>query len=145
MSYPTWPFTKEPEGASWNLGLGGGRSLTPMEIGPPKAKRRSSAIGKPMALVFPDFTADELARFDRFYSEDTAQGALPFWMADPIYHGESLLDEAGTPITDENGVPITIAAWWLLLFGDMGNDGPQVSNPDADFFRVEFPVIILPA
>jgi hypothetical protein len=145
MSYSVWPFTKEPEANGWNLGLGGGRSITPMELGPPKSQRRSSTVGKPTTLAFPDFTADELARFDRFYGEDTSRGSLPFWMPDPIYDGVSLLDETGTPLTDETGAAITINAWWLLLFGDMGQDGPSVTNPDADFFRVEFPVIILPA
>lgn len=50
---------------------------TPMDVGPPKVRRRSTAAVRPLSMQFM-LTRDEVATLETFYQTTLAGGSLPF-------------------------------------------------------------------
>jgi hypothetical protein len=141
MPYPVWPaeLPQYPTPDGYQRGARDGRSFASMQNGPPKIRRKTSAAVKPVSLTY-EMTTDELARFERFWEEDT-DGGLLFVMPDAVNHGQPLLTEAGEPILTEDGDPILISAWWLVAFGE---EAYQVSPIGPLDYNVSFSVLVWP-
>lgn len=132
-----------------------GRLFSEMETGPPKVRRRSSAAIKQVAFQF-IATADHRSRVDRFWREETRGGSLPFLIRDMVNNGAALLDSDGNEITcpdgnsmliDGNVIPsteggvITIAAWWLVMFG---KSPPSFARKTFNAYLATISLIIMP-
>ena len=85
-------------------------------------------------------TREQLAVFEKFHQEETAHGALPFVMPDPLTDGWPLLTPDGEALLGPDDEPLLIAAHWLVLFGE---NMPAVSKPGLQFI-VTFPVAVMP-
>src|SRR5690625_3913550 len=57
---------------------------TPMDAGPDKVRRRSTAAPMRFRGTTPFLTAAELDAFEEFFAADLGMGALPFQARDPI-------------------------------------------------------------
>lgn len=116
-----------------------GRLQTPMEVGPPKLRRRNALAVMPVAGSFlVEF--DDYARFLRFWEEDTVGGVLPFTIPDQILDGEPLTDEDGNVITDENGDPLLMSSTWLVQFAAP----PTFSAPSNRWIKVSVSLNVMP-
>ena len=96
--------------------LADGRLRTAMESGPPKVRRRFSSAAKPITAQI-KLDLEQRIRLDRFWTEETGGGSLPFWMPDQIL-GQQLATVEGAPLFASSGEPLVCAAWWLVLFGE---------------------------
>lgn len=118
MAVPVWPAElPRPMRQGYGRADGEGRTRSRADAGPVRMRRRSSAVPQPLAMVF-DFSVDELARFDRFFAEETAEGTLPFIMTDWTTDGHGLMTADGEALTDEAGNALVITARWLCQFGE---------------------------
>lgn len=83
---PSWPeFMPEPVFDAISIGSPVGAILrTDMDAGPAKQRKRFTATPRPVALSFEPISAFNLARFEAFYTNDLAWGALAFEMPHPI-------------------------------------------------------------
>ena len=115
-----------------------GRLRTQTDFGPGKVRRRYSSAARPVscAILVPDTL---VARFDRFWNEETSGGVMPFIMPDQIFNGAFLLDNFGNQITDQNGNPLLVSAFWLVRFGD----APTTTCVGA-WFNIAFQIMVLP-
>ncbi|MCE7028480.1 hypothetical protein [Jiella avicenniae] len=141
MPYPVWPaeLPQYPSENGYQRGARDGRSFTKPQNGPPKIRRRTSAAVKPVSVTF-RMDTNQLARFERFFEEDTG-GGLMFVMPDAAFHGQPLLTEAGQPLLTETGKPILISAWWLVVFDE---EAPLVTDAGWPFYDVSFSVLVWP-
>ncbi|GJE00541.1 hypothetical protein [Methylobacterium isbiliense] len=116
---PVWPadLPQRFRAADSSFGFGDGRLRTPMDAGPPKVRRRFSAVVKPVTLSWRG-SEDDVARFERFFEEEIAGGSLPFFLPDPRRDGRPLLTDDGVVLLDDQGRPLLNTAWWLCLFGE---------------------------
>ncbi|MER8762897.1 hypothetical protein [Mesorhizobium sp. M0968] len=109
------------------------------DAGPPNVRRRFSAVASSVSFST-QLDRSQLARFDRFYDEETKQGTLPFLLSDPGTDGWPLLSDDGTPLLTDEGVPILMAETWLCLFGQQL---PVVAAMDM-IWKVTFQVVVMP-
>jgi hypothetical protein len=86
-----------------------------METGPAKGRRRVSATTRSVSGVL-RCEQSQLARFDRFWNEDTAGGVLPFIFPGQVYEGAFLLTESGEQLLTEADEPLLVAESWLVTF-----------------------------
>lgn len=120
MTVLVWP-AELPQGvrqAGFQVTPGDGVLRTKMEGGPNKARRRFSSTPHAMSASFLVYR-EGLARFARFYEEDTRNGSLPFVMADPVYDGAPLAD-----LLTETGASILIVRKLLVMFAEAPNLAP---------------------
>lgn len=112
-----WPAQlPPPERDSWRMTTLEARRKTTPEAGPPRYRRRFSAVPKLVTLSW------VLARwqrqvFDEFY-EATRFGSELFRMADPTTDGWPLLDAQGVPVLTQTGQPVLMSGIWLCAWGD---------------------------
>ncbi|MFG1340566.1 hypothetical protein [Xanthobacter autotrophicus] len=142
MSVPFWPseLMQRVLVDGYSEGFGDGRIRQAMDAGPPKVRRRFSAVTRPVrASIKVDF--DGIGRLNRFWTEETAGGALPFWFPDQTSDGLPLLTADGVPLLTESGAPLLITSWWLVIFGD---EEPVISAESATLFVATFNLNILP-
>ncbi|ADZ70127.1 hypothetical protein [Polymorphum gilvum] len=118
MTLPVWPSDlPDPIGEGFKLVRGESRRRSQGDQGPPRMRRGiSKAVDQVQLTLVVDH--NERARFERFYVEETAEGALPFLMPDWSRNGDYLTTADGTFLTDASGNRLTIAATWACLFGD---------------------------
>lgn len=117
-----------------------GRRRIGADAGPPRFRRRFSAIARMVSLGLV-VTRSEREIFDAFYADTCRQGSLTFRMPDPSTEGWPLLDEAGASVLSAAGIPIRLSATWLCAWGDE----PPVEVMDGDVeFRIQFQVWVLP-
>jgi hypothetical protein len=137
-----WPaeLPQSPLKDGWTLGMPDGRLFNDMDAGPPLVRRRYSSAVTPMALSI-EIDSNLMARFDRFWKEDTQGGVLPFLMRDPVYDGDALTTETGDILTDELGNILTVAAYWVVRFG---KQSPQKINIGGRYYKISFNVDIMP-
>ena len=91
---------------------GDGVLRTKTEAGPGKARRRYSSDPDRMTC---SITVDRqgLARFRRFYQEETKNGSLPFVMRDQEFDSCLLAD-----ILTEAGAPIEVVSYRIVMFAE---------------------------
>ncbi|GEC52264.1 hypothetical protein ABIF38_006426 [Bradyrhizobium japonicum] len=114
------------------------RIVTPVDVGPPKMRRRGAPL-RTIALAH-YFDANQRARFDRFWDEDLRYGTLPFLYRDPHFNNYLLSTELGAVLQDENGVPIRVESWILCVFSA---NQPTWSKRGGKFFP-QFEIVELP-
>ncbi|WP_296741449.1 hypothetical protein [Mesorhizobium sp.] len=141
MSVPVWP-SDLPQYVlvdGFQSGPRGNRLRTAMDTGPGKMRRRGAKT-KPVSCSI-TMEPDDLARFYRFYEDDTLNGTLPFLFPDHQFDGLALADESGVPLLTETDVPLLIESWWLVQFGE---NEPADTYTDGLIARVEFDLLVLP-
>ncbi len=113
-----WPSTLPQVGLvdGYQSGTGDGRLRSEVDAGTAKVRRRFSAVVRPLSIVM-EMTADQLATFRAFVSNDLAGGIMPFQFP--------AQDEAGT---------------WIVQFG---RDMPTWS-PRGLGWAVKLDMVILP-
>ncbi len=140
MTIPLWPASlPKPERQTFQKTWTDGRLKRQSEAGPPGYRRRFSAVAKPVSLsIVTDREQQEV--FERFYDNDTAGGALPFYMPDPTKDGWPVLGGDGTQLFGSNGKPLLMSARWLCLFGD----NQPVITAVGTRFRISFNIVVMP-
>lgn len=129
------------------LALGYGRSYedavkaTDMDKGPPRTRLRTSAAPQ-MAQCALVLDVDRLARFRRFFRDETQFGSIPFLIRDQILDGLPIQTAVGAPLLTAGGQPLTIAARWLAMF--MPGQPPQEGDAQGRKLRISFSLLILP-
>lgn len=138
---PVWPeeFRQKTLVDGFKSGTRGTRLSTPMDVGPPKMRRRGVNL---RPISFADyFTADQRARFDRFWEEDLGNGTRPFLYPNPHLNGFTLGDENGNILQDETGNNLVIGSWLLCQFGTAD---PAWTALGGGYFAPQFEIIALP-
>lgn len=142
MSVPAWPpdLPQRFQRDGYSEAAADGRIRQKMEAGPPKVRRRTSAAVRPVSasVVVDD---DGLARFNRFWEEEVAQGSLPFWLPAQSLDGFELGTADGDTLLADDGTPIVIVAWWLAIFGE---GAPKTVQADPCSWRISFDIEVLP-
>lgn len=140
MTIPAYPSElPRPLADPYQLARGDGRVQMRNDAGPPSTRRRfSSVVDIVQFSTFLD--RSELARFDRFYYEDTKKGTIPFTIPDPGTDGWPLLTEGGVPILNESDVPILLSETWLVTFG---GKLPAITTRGVNW-TVAFELLVLP-
>lgn len=124
-----------------------GRYRNPMDRGPSKSRGGTEGTANLITCSSePFWNADQLARWRRWWKEDTGGGNLPFKIRDPQFDGllwltdsggmlltgEVVLDEEGLPVLvvdtdeaellaptfDDSSVPLICTYFWLVRFGE---------------------------
>lgn len=117
MTIPMWPTElPRPERAGFQSEAPDGRQSTQLDAGPPRVRRRFSAAVTPIAMTI-YVSSDLRARFQRFWSEDTASGSLPFLIPDWRFDLHPLLTADGASALTADGTSLLIEAWALAMFG----------------------------
>lgn len=142
MAIPVWPSELPQKFVQdgYGRGFGDGRQFVAMGQGPAKTRRRYSAVVKPVSGLFMA-SADQLARLERFWDEETDGGALPFLIIDAVFHGAPLLTDTGDILTNEDGVPLLIESWWIAMFGESAPEATAVSH---DHYRISVQLNVMP-
>jgi hypothetical protein len=142
MAIPVWP-AELPQRVlrdGYSEQLRDGRLFTKASAGPPKTRRRYSAAVLPVtASIVVDYAAK--ARLERFWTEETDWGALPFIMPDQTHDGVPILTSAGVPMLTSAGVPMLITAKWLAMFSE--GAAPKF-EPWGVQFKSSFSLTVLP-
>ncbi len=144
MTIAIWPAElPRPERSSWNNQRLDGRRKSQSEAPTPQYRKRFSRVGKMVSLSVL-LTRDEKAIFDRFYEQDTSDGALLFRMPDPTTDEWPLLGSDGQPLLisggADDGKPLLLAGQWLCSFGDQL---PSEAVTGVNF-RISFDVVVMP-
>lgn len=141
MSNPSYPAELPPPmRQGFQVQRGDGRTITRQDAGPPNIRRRFSSVVDTIAFTT-QLSRAQLARFDRFYEEDTKGGSLPFRMSDPMTDGWSLLIEDGAPLRTGAGVRLLVAKKWLVTFGQ----SLPATTVRGVTFTVTFQLWVLPS
>lgn len=140
MTLPSYPAElPKPLQDGYQVARGDGRIMSRNDAGPPNIRGRYSAVVN--TVQFSTFLSrSQLARFDRFYLDDTKRGSLPFLIPDPGTNGWPLLSDDGSPLLTDEGTPILLAEIWLVTFG---GKLPVISNK-ATYWTVAFELTVLP-
>ena len=135
----TWPTSlPRPERPSWNLRRQEARRKSQADVGPPRYRRRISAIARGVSLSL-ILTRDQKAHFDRFYDIECKGGSELFWMPDPTTEGWPMLSAAGESLLTD-GVPLLLSGRWLCAWGD---ETPAETIQGTEF-RLAFSIWVLP-
>lgn len=137
-----WPsdLPQRPLRDPYRRTLATGRQLTSADSGPPRSRRRYSRVARPVTLVFV-VTSNQLARFARFMRDDLADGALPFWIRDPVRDGAPLLTSDGASILSPAGAPVLISAWWLAM---LDAQDPSDTALGGGNWQLSIPILVMP-
>jgi hypothetical protein len=140
MVLAVWPEEFNPPiRNSFALSEGEGRLRTQAESGPVRQRSKFSSVSQPVSLTF-SFTRNELARFDRFYFDEIARGALPFLMPDFSANGFPLMSIDGEMLTDDEDNVLTITSYWLV---QLGQELPERRNIGVRW-QVSFTLDVMP-
>ena len=140
MTLPTFPTELvKPVADGWRQQRGESRRRAGGDQGPPRTRR---GISKAADVVQMSFICDhdQRARFERFYDEDTAEGALPFLIPDFATDGDMLMTADGALLTDDEDNPLLIASTLVCMFGE------QLPGyaPIGAHWQVSFILTVLP-
>jgi hypothetical protein len=85
MPDPAWPATLPPRPlrAGYQTAFGQGAISTAMDSGPPKTRKRFTAVVRPLRMTFRMGFA-QLTTLKNFYENDCAFGAIAFTFVDPV-------------------------------------------------------------
>jgi hypothetical protein len=127
MTVPIWPdeLNQWMMAPDFSASAADARSEKPMDVGPGRLRRRSSAVSAPVSGSL-RCDQNQLARLLRFWNEDTKGGTLPFLFKDQLFDGAVLLIETGEPLLTEADDQILLEGWWLVQFS---KGGPPVYRP----------------
>lgn len=142
MTIAVWPadLPQKLITDGYSYSFADGRLKTAMDAGPPKMRRRFSSAVRPAAGQFYG-SADDMARLERFWMEETGGGALPFVLPDQNSDGLGLQADDGTQLLDDHGQPLINTASWLALFGETP---PQRQVVSGLIWKAAFTLTILP-
>jgi hypothetical protein len=138
----TWPTNLPPSPlvGSFADQLGDGRTLPKTTYG--VGKRRAFWPGLRKLTVSYNLSFDQYNTLQLFWEITTRRGIDPFyWGVSPIATG-FLYTEDGTPLTDENGVPLLSTDLLLVQFGSQPPRRTQAYT--SDVFKVDVDLEILP-
>ncbi len=139
MSVPVWPVELVCfERSSYQAQRANSR-LAKQGNGPTGYRRRFSSVPRLVSYSI-DVPRSLKAAFDNFYELTTGDGALPFWMPDPVTDGWPMLTSDGQPILDIDGAPILLSKMDLCLFGQE----TPVETIKANRFVISFSVQVMP-
>lgn len=119
--------------------LGDDRRMTPADEGPTRVRRQRSLSADVVQLMI-DTNLAGRETFGKFFKETTKNGSIPFHMIDPVLDGVPIKLNTGEILTNEDGEPILIAAYWLCLFGDQS---PTYSIEGVRW-KINFSVMVMP-
>jgi hypothetical protein len=140
MTVPWYPpELPRPLRDGFKLQRGDGRTVTRPDAGPSIRSRRFSGVAHSVPFSTLLYFS-EVARFNRFYDEETKQGTLPFLMPDPIFDGLPLLDGEGSALLTNDGKQILIASTWLCVFGEQL---PAYRQLELEW-EISFGLVVLP-
>lgn len=141
MSTPIWPEDLPCSVIMGSLQTAprGSRLSTAAEVGPAKQRRRGPKI-MPVSCVI-KVSADQRARFDRFWDEETEGGTAPFLYRDQQLDGYRLGNEDSALLLTDSDAPLVIESWWLVQFGQQQ---PAYSRVTGRVFQISFALIVLP-
>lgn len=117
-----------------------GRILTKTSAGPGKARRRFSSAVIPVSATL-HLTLTNKARFERFWTEETDDGTIPFLIDDQTRDLVPLVTSGGSILLDVYGNPVLVAAKWLAMFGQ---DGPTITPVGGVQYRASFTLNVMP-
>lgn len=137
--YP--PELPVPMKQGYQSAFGDGRIGARRDAGPPSYRRRFSAVGDTVSLQT-HLQRHELARFERFFLEETKRGSKTFFMPDPLTDGWPALTARGEPIALPDGSPMLLAKTWLCVFGEGLPSTVPLTNDES--FYVSFDIVVLP-
>jgi hypothetical protein len=137
-----WPSTL-PQFMSvdgYTEGLSDGRLVLPMDAGPPKIRRRTTAAIRPVS-VSSQMPVGQKERFRRWWEEDTEGGTAVFEFPDQALSGRRLLSTAGDKsVLRSTGTYLLIRRWWLCHFGE---GVPTITSAGVDLWNVSFNLLVL--
>lgn len=140
MTLPQWPSElPDPVGDGWKIRPEDARRRAPGDQGPPRSRR---GVSRPVTAIRATFVFDihEQARFERFFIEDTAEGALPFLMPDFKRSGEYITSLDRTILTDASGNPLVAIVTPLCMIGDQ----LPAYDPIGTEWQVTVDIVVLP-
>lgn len=141
MTIPVYPEDLPPyflvDGFSYTFP--DGRVKSQPDSGPPKMRRRTSAVVTPIAGAF-DGSNNDFLRLRAFIDEECAGGALPFLIRDRMLDGNALTTETGAPLLSDTGEPLLMEEWWLALWDSLPTLGAQTGL----IYRISFSLNVLP-
>lgn len=141
MTNPSWPAELPPPlRDGYGSVLPDARTATKPEAGPPRVRRRWSVAVATRQMTI-DVTADQRARFWRFWLGDTVGGSLPFWVPDWTVDGAPMADASGSPLTTAAGAEIALAKRDLVMFG---TSQPPSEAPVGVRWRITFQILVMP-
>lgn len=141
MSIPVWPedLPCSVIMGSLQTSARGGRIATATESGIAKQRPRGPKT-RPVSCVV-KASADQRARFDRFWDEETLSGTSPFLFRDQQFNAYHLGTDIGAQLQTDEGVPLKIESWWLVQFGQQQ---PAFSRVTGRVFQIQFDLVVLP-
>ncbi|MDR6953780.1 hypothetical protein J2X65_003143 [Ancylobacter sp. 3268] len=142
MTIPVWPadLPQKMSREGFGRSLASGRRLGRKDSGPPRPRLRYSQSAKPVTGAF-DLSARQSIRFERFWFEQIAEGAIPFFFPNQMTDGLPLLMPDGTPILTADGRPLLTRAWWLVLIDEAD---PSASALGGAWFRWTLSLLVMP-
>lgn len=143
MAVPVWPveLPQKVQQQGYTRVYANGVQATDMEAGPPKTRLKSSSMPENVeGTIVVDRSG--LARFRRFFQEETSFGAKPFWIADQVLDGAPLSTEDGDPLLTPDGEPLIISARWLVMFKP--GSPPREGENRGAYFNIAFSLLVLP-
>ncbi len=135
---PELPQHVQRPGFDWTL-PDGRQSIEP-EAGPMLGRLAFSATETPIAASI-DVTLRQVARFLRFWNEETGGGVRPFLLRDQIWDGLPVLTSSGTILLDSSGAPVLTRRFWLCVFGRQPPKPDPLGGPN---YRIAFTLRVLP-
>jgi hypothetical protein len=129
-----------PNWRDYAISFGDGRTMTQIEAGPPRMRRRFSSMPDSATLSI-TMTRDQYAMFRFFFFTTLKSGSLPFWLRDPILDGTIMLDENGEVVLDEEDQPVNVEAQDICMFGA---DPPGVRMLSPELVSVTMTIFRMP-
>jgi hypothetical protein len=112
MATAPWPATfPKPMFDGYTEGLADGRLRSRTDIGPPKVRRRTTSMIRPMVFTL-IMTDAQLTAFKTFINITILGGTLPFTMTDPVAGGTLTL-QIGENMP--NWSPLSNTKWLIRM------------------------------
>lgn len=143
MAVPVWPSELQQKvmQQGYSRVYANAVVATEMEAGPPKTRLKSSSMPENVQGSI-SVMADGVARFRKFFREETRYGSLPFWIADQVQDGVPLSTPLGEPLLTPSGEPLLISARWLVMFTP--GSPPREGENRGQWFDISFNLMVLP-
>ena len=85
---------------------------------------------------------ESLARLERFWAEDTAEGTRPFLLRNQIHDGKPVLTSEGEEWENEVGTVVLQTRIDLVQWGE---GEPVISVMSGELYRVQASLLVLPS